>query len=151
MTFESLVASVASRLGSLALTHDVRARLSRNMLGLYTKGAVDLWAAEKPITYVPSDQPHVFSFARYQAREGSEFCTSLLHEAVRVDSFDRALMRRLDGKTRLSDAVLAVLQDAEAGIVSVEMNGAACQDRDVFQEIAEQKVLRFARMGFLME
>ncbi|HRI70096.1 MAG TPA: methyltransferase regulatory domain-containing protein, partial [Polyangium sp.] len=151
MTFESLVAAVAARIGQLELTHDVRARLCRNLLGLYTKGALDLWAAEKPITYGPSEQPRVFSFARYQAREGSEFCTSLLHEAVRVDSFDRAMMRRMDGTNSLSEVVAAVLQEAEAGIVSVEMNGAACIDRDVFQEIAEQKVMRFARMGFLME
>jgi methyltransferase-like protein len=151
MTFESLVSLVAKRLGLSVLDDDVCARLSRNLLGLYTKGALDLWSAEKPISCEPSDHPRAFSFARYQAQVGSEFCTSILHEAVRVDSFDRALVKRLDGTHDLSALVSAVVEDAEAGIVSVEMNGATCIDRDVFQEIAEQKLTRFARMGFLME
>lgn len=151
MTFESLASSVALRLGFLGLGHDMRARLSRNLLGLYTKGAIDLWSQEKPLMCAPSDRPCVFSFARYQAREGSDFCTSLLHEAVRVDSFDRAMMRRLDGTNGLSEVVSAVVEDARAGIVSVEMNGAACVDREVFEEIAEQKLVRFARMGFFYD
>ena len=37
------------------------------------------------------------------------------------------------------------------GEVSVEMNGAPCVSADVFAEITEQKLLRFARMGLLME
>jgi methyltransferase-like protein len=151
MMFESLVSSVANRLGLSALDDQLRARLSRNVLGLYTKGALDLWSAEKPTSFAVGDRPRAFSFARYQSHEGSEFCTSLLHEAVRVDSFDRALIKRLDGATEVSALLDAVVADARAGIVSVEMNGASCIDRDVFEEIAEQKLVRFARMGFLME
>lgn len=101
MMFQSLVSAVAKRLGSSVLEDDVRARLSRNLLGLYTKGAIDLWSAEKNISYEPAEYSRVFSFARYQAHMGSEFCTSLLHEAVRVDSFDRALLKRMDGTLNL--------------------------------------------------
>jgi methyltransferase-like protein/SAM-dependent methyltransferase len=151
MMFESLVSLVATRLGSSVLKDDVRARLSRNVLGLYTKGALDLWSTEKPIAYDVEDAPRAFSFARYQAEQGSEFCTTLLHEAVRVDTFDRALVKRLDGTHDLAALVDAALEDARAGIVSVEMNGSQCVDREVFLEIAEQKLLRLARMGFLVE
>jgi len=149
MMFERVVQNVAALLGQTDLDRESRARCARNLLGLYTKGAIDVWATERPIALGVAERPRAFSFARHQAREGLPFCTSLLHEAVQTDSFDRALIKRLDGTRSVFDAVSAVLEEAQAGIVSVEMNGAPCLDRAVFDEIAEQKLGLYVQRGLL--
>jgi SAM-dependent methyltransferase/methyltransferase-like protein len=149
MMFDRLAQQVAQQLGRSELDEESRARCRRNLLGLYTKGAIELWQGERPIALGRSGVVRAFSFAREQAREGLPFCTSLLHEAVQTDSFDRAFIKRLDGKSSMFDVVSGVLEDARAGIVSVEMNGGSCLDRAVFDEIAEQKVLLFAQRGLL--
>lgn len=149
MMFERLVEQVALRLGQTTLDAESRAKCARNLLGLYTKGAIDLWASERPIALDVAECPRVFSFARQQAQEGLPFCTSLLHEAVQTDSFDRAFLKRLDGTRTVREAVSLVLEDARAGIVSVEMNGGVCVDAAVFEEIAEQKLRLFIERGLL--
>jgi hypothetical protein len=152
MTFDRVADEVARRLGFRGeerLDPEQRAKCQRNLLGLYTKGAIDLWASERPIALDVTERPCVFSFARQQAHDGLPFCTSLLHEAVQTDSFDRALIKRLDGKSTVFDAVSAVVDEARAGIVSVEMNGSPCVERAVFDEIAEQKLDLFVKRGLL--
>ena len=149
--FDALAWETGEKLGLVAFEGEARARLARNLLGLYTKGAIRLWASPKPLAHAPAERPRAFPFARYQASVGSAFCTTLLHEGVQVDSFDRALLSRLDGTRDAAALTQAALEEARRGVVSVEMNGAPCADGEVFAEITEQKLLRFSRMGFLME
>lgn len=149
MKFERLAAEIARQLGRDELDADERARCRRNLLGLYTKGAIELLAFERPISLDVSNCPRVFDFARRQASLGLPFCTSLLHEAIQTDSFDRAFLSRLDGTSTVFDAVSWVLERARAGVVSVEMGGQACVDRAVFDEIAEQKLGMYVRRGLL--
>ncbi|MDC3984824.1 methyltransferase domain-containing protein [Polyangium jinanense] len=151
LPFDALAWQTGEKLGLAAFEGEARARLARNLLGLYTKGAIRLWASPKPVAQAPAKHPRAFPFARYQASVGSPFCTTLLHEGVQVDTFDRAILARMDGTRDASALTEAALEDARRCVVSVEMNGAPCTDAEVFAEITEQKLLRFARMGFLME
>ncbi len=149
MTFDRLTFEIARRLGRDELGADERARGARNLLGLYTKGAIELLAAERPVALSISERPRVFSFARRQASDGLPFCTSLRHEAIQTDSFDRAFLSRLDGRSTVAEAVSWVLDRARAGIVSVQMEGRECLDPRVFDEIAEQKLELYMRRGLL--
>ncbi|WP_170319731.1 class I SAM-dependent methyltransferase [Polyangium spumosum] len=151
LPFDALAWEAGERLGLAAFEGEARARLARNLLGLYTKNALRLWASPKPVARGVSERPRAFSFARYQASVGSPFCTTLLHEGVQVDSFDRVILARMDGTRDAAALTEAALEEARRGEVSVEMNGAPCVSADVFAEITEQKLLRFARMGLLME
>ncbi|MDI1436366.1 methyltransferase regulatory domain-containing protein [Polyangium sorediatum] len=151
LSFDALAWETGEKLGLAAFEGEARARLARNLLGLYTKGAIRLWASAKPAARAPDERPRAFPFARYQASIGSPFCTTLLHEGVQVDSFDRVVLARMDGTRDAAALTEAALDEARRGVVSVEMNGAPCVDGDVFAEIMEQKLLRFARMGLLME
>jgi len=149
MPFGRLATKVAERLGEEELDTERRARCRRNLLGLFTQGAIELWASERPLSLEVGERPRVFSTARIQAREGLPFSTSLLHEAVQTDSFDRAFLVQLNGTTSVTEAVSAVLEQARSGIVSVEMNGSACIDGEVFAEIAEQKLQLYGQRGLL--
>jgi len=149
-TFAALAEEVGRRLGRGAWDDEARARLARNLLGLYTKGAIKLWASDKPMAHAPGERPVAAPFARYQASIGSVYATSLLHEGAQIDTFDRALLSRMDGTRDAAALTLGALEDAEAGKVEVEMAGERCVDRAVFEEITEQKLARLARMGFLM-
>ncbi len=149
--FDQLAVEVAQTLGVNSFEDEQSARLSRNLLGLYTKGALRLWASDKPVARTSGDHPRAFEFARYQASVGSAFCTSLLHEGLQVDSFDRALLARMDGTRSVAALVQAVLEEARRGVVQVQMNGALCVDLAVFEEITEQKLTLFARRGLLVD
>jgi len=125
--------------------------LAKNLLGLYTKGALKLWADRPALTREPPERPATNHWARYQARAGHPLATNLLHLASPTDSFDRALLRRMDGRLTLAELCAEVLEDAKQGIVQVELDGSRTLSPEVFLEIAEQKVGRLARMGFVLE
>lgn len=149
--FDELADRVARRMETISFGDEERARLARNLLGLYTKGALRLWASDKPLARNATRCPTAFGFARYQASVKSGFCTSLLHEALQVDSFDRALLLRMDGTRDVSTLVQEVFEQAKRGVVQVELNGVACTDLAVFEEITEQKLKLFGERGLLVD
>jgi methyltransferase-like protein/trans-aconitate methyltransferase len=151
LSFDALAVEAATLLGRRAIEAEERARLARNLLGLYTKGALRLWAGPKPVTGQVGERPHVHAWARFQARAGHPILTSLLHAPLPVENFDRALVRRMDGRTTVAELVTGVMEDAATGAVSVSMNGEPVRDRGVFEEIVERKLARLARLGFLVE
>ena len=151
VSFDELAKNVAHKLSAETFDDSDRARLARNVLGLYTKGALRLWASDKPVARVAGDRPRAFAYARYQASVGSAYCTSLLHEGLQVDSFDRALLARMDGTQNVAALVAAVLDDARRGVVQVQMNGVSCVDAAVFEEVTERKLLLFAERGLLCD
>jgi methyltransferase-like protein/ubiquinone/menaquinone biosynthesis C-methylase UbiE len=149
--FDELASRVARRMDTQSFGDEEKTRLARNLLGLYTKGALRLWASDKPLARSSTVCPLAFGFARYQASIRSAFCTSLLHEALQVDSFDRALLVRMDGTRDVPTLVQDVLEDAKRGVVQVLQEGAPCTDLAVFEEITEQKLKLFAERGLLVE
>jgi methyltransferase-like protein len=148
--FDELAVRVARRMATNSFGDEEITRLGRNLLGLYTKGALRLWASDKPLARAGQVCPKAFGFARYQASVKSGFCTSLLHEALQVDSFDRALLLRMDGARDVPTLVQDVYEEAKRGVVQVQMNGAPCVDLAVFEEITEQKLKLFAERGLLV-
>lgn len=150
MPFLELSTLVAKELGRAAVTEDERRWLARNLLGLYTKGAIQLWGRARPATNEVRERPLANPWARFQARAGHKIATSAMHHVIETDSFDRALLSRMDGSRTVDELVAGALEDAEKGIVTVTMNEGLCADREVFTEIAAQKLARYARLGFLL-
>ncbi|UQA62824.1 methyltransferase regulatory domain-containing protein [Polyangium aurulentum] len=150
LPFETLLAEARATLGGGAPSEDDRAWLARSLLGLYTQGAIELGAFKRPIASAPSVLPMASRWARLQARHERAACTNLLHQSVAVDAFDRALLARMNGTRGVRALAEGALQDAARGALSVSLDGAPCTDKEVFVEIAEQKLGRLAKSAFLV-
>lgn len=150
LPFETLLAQARAALDGAELSEDDRARLARNLLGLYTQGAIDVGAWQRPIASAPGAMPTASRWARLQARRGRKACTNLLHQSIAVDAFDRALLARMDGTRTVGALVAGALEDAARGELTVHLDGAPCADEEVFLEITEQKLGRLVRSAFLV-
>ena len=75
---------------------------------------------------------------------------SLLHRRIAVDAFDRALLARMDGTRTQADLVAGVAEEITAGRLSVEVDGAPRTEPEVLLEVAQQKLERLARAGFVV-
>jgi methyltransferase-like protein/ubiquinone/menaquinone biosynthesis C-methylase UbiE len=150
LSFQTLTEEVRARRGGGEALEDDRARLARNLLGLYTQGAIDLVARERPIARAAGPRPLASPWARFQATRGCASCTNLLHQSIALDNFDRALLYRMDGTRDLDALVQGALDDAARGALRVSIDGADCADRAVFTEIAERKLERLALLAFVI-
>lgn len=124
-------------------------RLARNLLGLFSRNQIQLSVYPPPCIPRAGMHPQTSALARLQASWKMPGCTNLKHRNIGVDSFERALLSRMDGTHTLEDLVGFVLQDIEAGLVSVELNGAPCSDSSVIAEVAHKKLARLGQLGFL--
>jgi SAM-dependent methyltransferase len=150
LPFPELCAAARRTLSGEADTEEDRAHLARNLLGLYTRGAIDHWSAPRPIAAAPAPRPLAFRWARLQAALGLPAATNLLHQSIAIDAFDCALLRRMDGSRDLNTLIDGALADAREGKLSVSMNDAPCLDRDIFAEITAHKLARLASAAFLV-
>jgi methyltransferase-like protein/trans-aconitate methyltransferase len=86
-------------------TSDSAERLATNLIEGYAQGAFGLHAWSPPMAFGAADPPLASPWARHQAESG-ESVTNLRHTTVKLDPFQRELLKLLDGtRTR---AVLSV-------------------------------------------
>ena len=126
------------------------ARLAKNLLGLVTRGQIEIDAGARGCVRTAGARPATTALARREAAAGREGCTSLLHRKIAVDAFDRALLSRMDG-TRTREALVAgVAEEITAGRLEVAVDGAPRGEPEVLLEISEQKLRRLGRAGLLV-
>ena len=124
-----------------------RATLSAELLQLFAAGIVELRAWDPAPSAAISGRPMASELARLQARRGSEI-TTLLHQPLRIDAFERALVPFLDGNRDL-----AMLADvlAATGIAASSLNGhRALSGSDAIDAI-RNALSRLAKAGALMK
>ncbi|WP_437277901.1 class I SAM-dependent methyltransferase [Sorangium sp. So ce375] len=152
--------SYPAGVGFEALCHEVRGLtgaddeelevLGKNLLGLVARGAVELDAWARPCAAAVAPRPTTTALARLEAAQGRAGCTTLLHERVAVDAFDRALLVRMDGSRSWEVLAAGTAEEIAAGRLTVEVDGKPRQEPAVLQEITEQKLTRLARRGLLL-
>ena len=147
--FEALCAEALAQAGD-AGGNEAVARLGKNLLGLLVRGeiAADAWA--RPCAPEAGARPATTALARLEAARGRDGCTSLLHERVAVDAFDRALLTRMDGSRDRDALARGAREEIAAGKLTVEVEGVSRSEPEVLREITEQKLGRLARAGFVL-
>lgn len=125
-------------------------RLGKNLLGLALRGEIELDAWARPCAPRPGARPAATALARLEASRGRDGCTTLLHQRVAVDAFDRALLSRMDGSRDAEALAAGAAEEIAAGALSVEVEGEPRSDAEVLREITEQKLARLARAGFVL-
>jgi methyltransferase-like protein len=73
-----------------------------------------------------------------------------LHRRIAVDAFDRALLAQMDGTRTREGLIAGVGEEIAAGRLEVAVDGAPRGEPEVLLEIAEEKLGRLGRTGFLV-
>lgn len=94
---------------------ELQRELGTGMMDLLLKGYLDLHSGVPEYATRPGPRPATTALVRLQARRGLPACTSLRHESVFVDDFDRALLPLLDGKRSAAAVARALFQETQAG------------------------------------
>lgn len=126
------------------------ATLGKNLLGLAVRGGLSLDAWARPCAASVGPRPATTALARLDAARGSDGCTTLLHERLAVDGFDRALLARMDGSRSWDELAAGAAEEIAAGRLTVEVDGEPRQDPAVLREITEQKLRHLARSGLVL-
>lgn len=121
--------------------------LGAELLQLYAAGIAELrsWDPE-PSAAIP-ERPMASRLARLQAQRGGEL-TTLLHQPLRLDPFERALVPLLDGNRDL-----AMLADALVanGIAAAKQGNYRATARGDVADAVRNALRRLARAGALMK
>ena len=150
--FEAALAKVAQ--ASPAAIESERAAdrkaLGGELLQLYAAGVVQLRVWTPPVAAAVDDRPLASPLARLQATRGDRV-TTLLHQPMAVDAFDRVLIPLLDG-THDHAALLAALADAgfAAGASSADERSAGVEPPDDPIAVLRDNLHRLAKAGVLM-
>lgn len=130
--------------------------LGKALLSSYTKvstRAIELHMYQAPFTLEISEAPRASPLARHQATHGNAV-TSLRHEMLGLEDFDRYVLMRLDGaRTRpvLVDELVGLVQN---GTLVVEQDGkpmtGEANIRKAIASSLEQRLQKLARQALLM-
>ncbi|MCA9538449.1 MAG: class I SAM-dependent methyltransferase [Myxococcales bacterium] len=147
LRFEELCVRAAATLGRPPTRID-REELGGTLLELFATGGV-LLGTWKPLwTPQISSRPKAARFSRHEAAH-SEQTTNLRHQTISLDPLDRAIIRRLDGRSRqaLYDAIV---DDVVHGVFNVEREGERVTNPEWLAELVDQKLERIAAQGLLL-
>ena len=157
LSFEALFDSARARvseagpqpLGSDGVAGE--APLADELLQLYAAGVVQLRVWTPPVAATVGDKPVASSLARLQAATGDRV-TTLLHQPMAIDAFDRVLIPLLDG-TRTLEMLAEAVTDAGYAIAgsSADDSGITSRTGGVGpREALQPELVRLARSGLLM-
>ena len=124
--------------------------LGSNLLGIFSRGYIEIGAFAKPYVSFPGPRPTASALARRQAQLGKGACTSLGHTRIPIDGFERALLSRMDGTRGIDALVTGVIEDIDAGKLTVEVEGEPRSDRDTILEITQKKLDRLCKAALLV-
>ena len=121
--------------------------LGAELLQLYAAGIAELRAWDPEPSATISERPMASRLARLQAQRGGEL-TTLLHQPLRLNPFERALVPLLDGKRDL-----ATLADALAanGIAAARHTAYRATARSDGTDALRNALRRLAKAGALMK
>ena len=115
--------------------------LAEVLLSCFASGLVDLSVRQPPCSLAASDVPMASPYARLQAAE-SRVVTNQRHEMIRIDEFQRVLLRDLDGQRDQQGLLARLVELAAAGEFTVECDGRKLTNR---QELRPHLAARLTR------
>ncbi|MBK8738452.1 MAG: class I SAM-dependent methyltransferase [Betaproteobacteria bacterium] len=121
--------------------------LGVELLQLYAAGIAELRAWDPEPSATISEQPMTSRLARLQAQRGSEL-TTLLHQPLRLDPFERALVPLLDGKRNLATLAEAL---AANGVGAARHGDHRSPVRSDASAALRNALLRLAKAGALLK
>lgn len=124
--------------------------LGDNLLGLAAQGVIEILPGPRPWAAEAGERPATTPVARRQAASGAPACTSLRHRRLAVDSMDRSLLARMDGRRDRADLARGVLDDIAAGLLSIEAEGAPVTDPASIEDLVRQKLDHLAARAFVL-
>lgn len=124
-------ARAASRphLGELPANRDAvdEATLASNLMNLYTKGFVELWAEPVAVSLAVTEKPQASALTRYQALN-ARFITNRVHQPVPVDVFGRHVVEACDGTRTLEQIFKRLAGLVKEGKLQVAEGGQPVTD-----------------------
>jgi hypothetical protein len=127
------------------------ALLMRNLLQLYSHGAVDIFAAPLAVARGVPPQPAATPLARYQALN-SRLVTGRAHMPVRLEIVARYVLAACDGTRDLDGVVRSLVEAARAGKLRVAENDKPIEEearlREVLTVHARANLASLAALGF---
>lgn len=133
VAFAALLAAAraASRphLGDLPANRDAidEATLASNLMNLYSKGFVELWAEPVAVSLAVAEQPRVSALMRHQALN-ARFITNRVHQPVPVDIFGRHVVEACDGTRTLEQIFERLAGLVKTGKLQVAEGGQPVTD-----------------------
>ncbi len=98
------------------------ARVEHDLLPCCREGLVNVYAAPPAFVAEPGERPIASALARRQAA-GSDVVTNRKHRAIRLDHFDRLVLRLLDGTHNVAELVEHLAASVASGqIAAIENN-----------------------------
>lgn len=129
--------------------------LAANLLKAYgySDSLMELHVYVPPLVVEVADRPVASPVARYQA-QSDNLVTNLRHERIRLDGFERFLLRHLDG-TRDRAALLDLLLAGPVaeGVLTLQQDDAKADDPDETELLAaelQRKLIGLTRTGLLV-
>ncbi len=131
-----------------------REQLGADLLQCFASAVVEVRAAPRPL-YAGNqrgERPRANALARLEATKGARV-TTLRHEMVNLDEFNRHVLRRLDGqhdRPALVDALAAVARD---GLLTIQQQGRPVTDpsavRVIMTATLDTTLKQFAQAALL--
>jgi len=152
--FKELLSS-ALDLAGLKKPADGQLALLKITLAHYFQGNhLELFREGYPNQIHPSEQPEVLSFARLQVLR-QDWVTTLRHESLPVDQFDRHLIPLLTGSNSRASVVEQMLEHFESGKLQAKSEGEEIKDsqqlKSAVTDEIQQRLRRYVEHALLIE
>ena len=127
------------------------ATLVANLLNLYSKGFLEVWAEPIATRADAPEKPLVSALVRHQAK-ASRYLTNRLHTPLPADPVARSVVALCDGTRTESEIVDGIVTDVIGGRLNVQENGAAVTDparlRTLLAPQVQKVIQTLARAGY---
>jgi len=115
------------------------ATLAQNLMSLYAKGMLEVWAAPLALAAKLPEKPRVSPLVRHQST-ASRYLTNYLHAPVPADVLGREVVLACDGQRSKSEIVSAVVAQVKAGKINVQEGGQPVSDEKRLHELLRPQV-----------
>jgi hypothetical protein len=150
VTMAALMPAVAQRL-ECELTDDLAAEILHQSLNMVTEGVAAAGFWRRPVATEVTERPVAPRFSRWQAMQGRDSVTSLLHAEVAADPLDRVLLRDLDGELDFVGIMALVTRALAEGRLQIDIDDEPLEDPEQLGELVQLKLQRFLRHGLLTD
>lgn len=130
------------------------ATLAANLLPLYTRGIIDIFADRPVFAQTIPEKPHVTPLARHQAMHSRQI-TNLAHQPVSLELVERYVVAACDGEKNQAELVDSLFALTRDGKLRLSENEQPVQDesrvRAILQDAVARTVGQITALGFVAE
>lgn len=149
MAMADLTTSAAERVGR-PVDEVLAADVLRTALELVVEGDASAGLWPRPVACEVPERPVAPRFIRWQAQQGRDSVTSVLHAEVSADPLDRVLLRDLDGELDFVGLMAVVTRALAEGRLQIDVDDEPLTDPGQLAELVQIKLDRFVRHGLIV-